>query len=368
MQRSRYRKIYRPTVEGFALGDCTLHIPDPQPSFDSCPRFQPGKPALGCADYQGPFSAYPRIARCADYNPGTTCKEPCVVPTGPFDPNDSSTWEAAGLGVCIGRGGDVNAQCKCNGAMIKAGAAQICDTGPPKPGAPINYQGRRGSACAAYTIPATPGKCIKGPNTTDAFCNPICKNGFPCLPADRTKCINSGCKYVPDTPPSRWTAEQAAVYRKQCPQTCGLCPTLGACECLGPDGFSPSTVGSWAKANQNTGFDLKQVGVDDVKLTALPKCSLCIPDATGGDSKTNLLGNIYKDLPPGSYCSCSNGKNLGCCSGKCHLNNTNGDLYCGAADWWGYCERNADCVSGTCMTGANPFQPSLGYCWWYSKP
>ena len=138
------------------------------------------------------------------------------------------------------------------------------------------------------------------------------------------------------------------------------------CECLTPNssapGFgslqTPSYPGAWSKANQKTGYDLKQVGVDSgiSPNLKLPKCSLCLPDqGFWGDSESNLLGNI--NTTPGmdwkSYCSCSNGKNLGCCSGKCHLNPKNGNLYCGRAGWMGSCHRDADCGSGRCGHWSN---------------
>lgn len=320
MRRSRQNKQM---VERFTTDCSTAPTPAVPVNNPSCPLFTRNRPATGCAE-KGKFSAYPNTARCPTYNPGAPCKQPCAIPTGPYDPYDSSTWTAAGLGACLDYKDILDPVCKCNAGLI-TDYKKLCDD-PGDPLAPINYHGKSGSLCAEFTS---------------------------------SKGI--------------WTKEQAAHFRKMCPQSCGTCPNVaGTCTCLGPDG-SPSTQGAWGAAHQKTGYDLRQVGVDDVNLSALSKCSLCIPDPVGADSSANRLGNIWKArpgvdlLPKGSYCSCSNGTNLGCCSGRCHLNNTNGDLYCGTAGWWGYCERNEDCGSGNCMKGMNPFYPNLSYCYWAKR-
>ena len=213
-----------------------------------------------------------------------------------MNPRNSDTWPAAGFGNCDGYSDIDDPYCKCSKGMNEMGDASMCDD-KLNPFAPVNWYGKRGSKCSSYTIPDRFNVCAAGENTTQKFCNTICPKG----PCDPKKCTDSGCVFKKTLPGSVYTEQEAADFRQMCPQTCGVCPGAGECQCLAPDG-TPSVKGSWGQAHQNTGWPLKQVGVDDgINITSLPKCSLCIPDIHP-DGSLNRLGNI-KTLPPGSYCS-----------------------------------------------------------------
>ena len=81
----------------------------------------------------------------------------------------------------------------------------------------------------------------------------------------------------------------------------------------------------------------------------LNKCTLCVPDGT---QLSTLDDDSFK--PKLSLEKCGNGS-MGCCSGKCYLDN-NKVLTCG-------CKCDSDCPSGQMCDGSSCIEKKNEKCW-----
>lgn len=89
-----------------------------------------------------------------------------------------------------------------------------------------------------------------------------------------------------------------------------------SCTCYDPKDNVNTKTGAWDQVDNGAGY--KQLGVDITDQTApvisnIPQCSICSLDY----EKTNHYYE-YSSFPGLNLKTCSNGKNFGCCSGKCY--------------------------------------------------